>query len=95
VYLTTGGQPSAAGSTDFAAAARACGMAAQLADHPEALKDALVTGKIKDGPLLIRVPVGTVSPPTSFLLEDPVVLCEDFRRWQFNHRQGRPLSSQG
>ncbi len=80
-YLTTGGQPSAASTTDFVASARACGMAAQLADHPQALKDALVTGKTKDGPLLLRVPVGTVSPPTSFFLEDPVILCEDFRRW--------------
>jgi phosphonopyruvate decarboxylase len=64
-YLTTGGQPSASSSTDFVAAARACGMAAKLADHLDALRDALVTGKIEVGPLLIRVPVGTMSPPTS------------------------------
>jgi thiamine pyrophosphate-dependent acetolactate synthase large subunit-like protein len=85
-YLTTGGQPSASSSTDFVAAAHACGMTAQLADDPEALKDALGIGKTKDGPLLIRVPVGTVSPRTSFLLEDPVVLCEDFRRWLNSRR---------
>jgi sulfopyruvate decarboxylase subunit beta len=94
-YLTTGGQPSASSSTDFVAAARACGMAAKLADHPDALRDALVTGKIEDGPLLIRVPVGTVSPTTSFFLEDPVVLCEDFRRWLNCLHQGVSLSSQG
>jgi hypothetical protein len=44
-------------------------MAAKLADHPDALSDALVTGKIEDGPLLIRVPVGTVSPATRFSLK--------------------------
>jgi sulfopyruvate decarboxylase subunit beta len=85
-YLTTGGQPSASPSTDFVAAARACGIVGQLADHAAALQDALAAGKTKDGPLLIRVPVGTISPPTSFLLDDPVVLCEDFRRWLNSRR---------
>jgi sulfopyruvate decarboxylase subunit beta len=88
VYLTTGGQPSAAGSTDFVAAARACGMAGQLAEAPESLKASLVAGRTGDGPLLIRVPVGTVSPSTNFLLEDPVVLCEDFCRWLNSRRAG-------
>ena len=88
VYLTTGGQPSASGSTDFVAAARACGMAAQMAETREALEVSLVGGRTCDGPLLIRVPVGTISPSTNFLLEDPVVLGEDFCRWLNSHRAG-------
>jgi len=81
VYLATGGQPTAARTTDFAAVARACGFDAKDVDGPEALRAALAESLTHPGPLLLRVKVGTEAPSTAFFLEDPVVLAEDFRRW--------------
>ena len=81
MYLTTGGQPSSAASTDFVAAARACGFQGQSAKSREALRASLEEAQSQKGPLLVRVAVGTEAPRTGLMLEDPVVLCEDFRRW--------------
>ena len=81
VYLATGGQPTAASTTDFAAAARACGIAAWDVDGETDLRAALEGASTRDGPELLRVPIGTEAPPTPYFLEDPVVLAEDFRRW--------------
>lgn len=81
VYLATGGQPTAASSIDFAAAARACGFGAEDVDGPDALEAALARAREQPGPLFLRVLVGTTAPPTAYFLEDPVVLAEEFRRW--------------
>ena len=86
VYLATGGQPTAAASTDFVAAARACGLRAELVEGAAALEAALRTARAEDGPWLLRVPVGTAAPPTAFFLEDPVVLRADFDRWLASRR---------
>jgi sulfopyruvate decarboxylase subunit beta len=81
VYLATGGQPTAASSTDFVAAARACGFAAESVEGADALEAALGRASREPGPLLVHMRVGTAAPPTDYFLEDPVVLAEDFRRW--------------
>jgi len=81
VYLTTGGQPTAAATTDFVAAARACGIEAREIDGPDALRAAIAESITKPGPWLLHVKVGTQAPPTAFFLEDPAILAEDFRRW--------------
>jgi len=81
VYLATGGQPSAAASTDFVAAARACGLRSTLVEGSVALEAALRTARMEDGPWLLRVPVGMEAPPTPFFNADPVVLHADFDRW--------------
>src|SRR5262249_30829641 len=81
VYLATGGQPTAASSTDFAAAARACGWAAETVETADALEAALARACREPGPALVHMRVGTAAPPTDYFLEDPVVLAEDFRRW--------------
>jgi thiamine pyrophosphate-dependent acetolactate synthase large subunit-like protein len=83
VYLATGGQPTAAADADLAAVARACGWAAarEVEGTPEALADALEWARQSDGPLLLRVPVGTEQPKTDFFLEDPVVLGREFSDW--------------
>jgi thiamine pyrophosphate-dependent acetolactate synthase large subunit-like protein len=81
VYLATGGQPSAAASTDFVAAARACGLRSVLVEDAVALESALQTARTEDGPWLLRVPVGMEAPPTPFFNADPVVLHADFDRW--------------
>jgi thiamine pyrophosphate-dependent acetolactate synthase large subunit-like protein len=83
VYLATGGQPTAAHAVDLAAVARACGWAAarEVADTPEAVADALRWAQATDGPLLLRIPVGTEQPKTDFFLEDPVILGREFGDW--------------
>ena len=83
VYLATGGQPTAAGAADLASVARACGWA-DARDVPgseAALRDALAWARATDGPLFLRVPVGTEQPPTDFFLEDPSILGRQFQDW--------------
>jgi sulfopyruvate decarboxylase subunit beta len=81
VYLATGGQATAAATTDFVAVARACGVRSALVEGAAALEAALQTARTEDGPWLLRAPVGTEAPPTPFFNADPVVLHADFARW--------------
>jgi thiamine pyrophosphate-dependent acetolactate synthase large subunit-like protein len=82
VYLATGGQPTASPDLDLVAMALACGWAGARAVRDEAeLAGALDWARVTPGPLLIRVHIGTEQLPTDYLLADPVVLAEDFRRW--------------
>lgn len=85
VYLATGGQPTAAASVDYAAVARACGWAdaRDVDSTPSALSDALAEAARSEGPILLRVRVGTHQPKTDFFLEDPVVLARQFQDWLF------------
>jgi sulfopyruvate decarboxylase subunit beta len=81
VYLATGGQPTAASLVDFTAAARACGFTGVDAEGADGLRRALAEAKRSDGPTLIRVRVGTSTPPTDFFLEDPAVFGAAFTSW--------------
>jgi len=83
VYLATGGQPTFAADVDLAAVARACGWArADAIDSTsEDLQRALAWAASDQGPLLLRIPVGTEQPKTDFFLEDPVVLGRAFSDW--------------
>jgi thiamine pyrophosphate-dependent acetolactate synthase large subunit-like protein len=83
VYLATGGQPTAARDADLVGVARACGWAGarDVDSSPIALREALDWAMQTDGPLLLRVPVGTTQPRTGFFLEDPVVLGRTFSDW--------------
>ena len=83
VYLATGGQPTAAHSVDFVAAALACGWAAarEVESTDEAVTAELRWARAAEGPILLRIRVGTQQPKTDYFLEDPVVLARDFRDW--------------
>lgn len=81
VYLATGGQPTASSDIDFVAVARACGWQARDVVTQEELTDALAWSADETGPLLLRCQIGIEQIPTSYFLEDPAVLAEDFRRW--------------
>jgi sulfopyruvate decarboxylase subunit beta len=83
VYLATGGQPTAAGDVDLVAVAGGCGWAAarDVESTPEAVGAALAWAREADGPLLLRIRVGTEQPKTDFFLEDPVVLGRAFSDW--------------
>lgn len=83
VYFATGGQPTAAATTDFVAVAQACGWANawDIESTADALLSALQAARSQEGPLLLRMQISTATIPTDFFLEDPVVLGEDFRRW--------------
>jgi sulfopyruvate decarboxylase subunit beta len=83
VYLATGGQPTAASSTDFVQVALDCGWAAAR-DVPSdlaALRAALDWARSADGPILLRIRVGIDQPQTDYFLEDPVVLARQFEGW--------------
>ncbi|GAB3528154.1 thiamine pyrophosphate-dependent enzyme [Phytohabitans suffuscus] len=82
VYLATGGQPTAAADMDMPAVALACGWAAAwTVTTADELTAALVRTAATLGPVLVRIMISTRQIPTSFFLEDPVILAEDFRRW--------------
>src|SRR6202011_3551072 len=81
VYLATGGQPTAARDTDLSGVARACGWAGarDVESTPDGLREALDWAAQSEGPVLLRVPVGTDQPMTGFFLEDPVLLAHAFQ----------------
>jgi sulfopyruvate decarboxylase subunit beta len=83
VYLATGGQPTAAADADFSQVALACHWASarDVESTPEALSETLDWAATTDGPLLVRVRVGTEQPRTDFFLEDPVILAREFFDW--------------
>jgi sulfopyruvate decarboxylase subunit beta len=82
VYLATGGQPTAAADIDLVAVATACGWrGAREVRTAEELAAATAWALEREGPVLIRVHVGTAQLPVRFFLEDPAILAEDFRRW--------------
>jgi thiamine pyrophosphate-dependent acetolactate synthase large subunit-like protein len=83
VYLATGGQPTAAADADYAAIALACGWQAARDVEADiaAFEDALTWSDGQEGPILLRVQVGTEAPRTDYFLEDPVVLARQFMDW--------------
>jgi len=80
-YGSTGGQPTAADSTDFAGVARACKMVANDVDSAEGLRGALNEARAIEEPVLIRVRIGPKTEKTPYFLEDPAVLADTFRRF--------------
>jgi len=80
-YGSTGHQPTAAESTDFAATARACGMEGHDVETLDELKAALEEAKSIDAPVLIRAKINLQGQKTPYFLEDPVVLADTFRRY--------------
>ena len=77
-YAATGGQPSGASATDFAAVARACGYDGREVEGASALEVALAEARDAPGPLLLRVRIGPQNLKTPYFLEDPVVLGRSF-----------------
>jgi phosphonopyruvate decarboxylase len=82
VYLATGGQPTASADIDLVAVAKACNWAdARDVRTAGELAAATAWALTTEGPILIRVHIGTAQLPTGYFLEDPAILAEDFRRW--------------
>lgn len=79
-YASTGGQPTAAVTTDFAAVADGCGIRGVTADDESGFRAALTDAKRTAGPTLIRMMIDQRGIKTPYLLEDPVVLSAPFRR---------------
>lgn len=79
-YASTGNQPTAALTTDFAGVAKACGMTTDEVDSVDGLRAALEEAKAVDGPVLIRARINLQGRKTPYFLEDPVVLADTFRR---------------
>jgi thiamine pyrophosphate-dependent acetolactate synthase large subunit-like protein len=80
-YGSTGNQPTASVSTDFAGVAKACGMVAHDVESADDLRRALAEAKGVQAPVLIRVRIGTETRKTPYFLEDPVILADTFRRY--------------
>ena len=82
VYLATGGQPTAAADIDLVTVATACSWrGAREVRTAEELAAATDWALETEGPVLIRVHVGTAQLPVRYFVEDPAILAEDFRRW--------------
>ena len=82
VYLATGGQPTAAADIDLVTVATACSWrGAREVRTAEELAAATDWALETEGPVLIRVRVGTAQLPVPYFVEDPAILAEDFRRW--------------
>lgn len=80
VYAATGGQKTAAAAVDFCAIARGCGMAAAEVEDLAGLQRELDRCKAIDGPILLRVRISPQNAKVPYLLEDPVILGEAFRK---------------
>ena len=80
-YGSTGHQPTAAHTTDFAAVATACGMVAHDVDTVDGLKKALQEAKGVNAPVLIRARINLQGQKTDYFLHDPVVLADTFRKF--------------
>jgi sulfopyruvate decarboxylase subunit beta len=80
-YGSTGNQPTASATTDFAGVAKACGLVARDVESADDLRQALVESKGVDAPVLVRARIGTETRKTPYFLEDPVVLADTFRRY--------------
>lgn len=78
-YASTGGQPTAATTTDFAAVAEGCGIHGVMVDDAKGFRAALADAKQSDGPTLIRMMIDQRSIKTPYLLEDPILLSAPFR----------------
>ncbi len=79
-YASTGGQPTAATTTDFAAVAAGCGIRSTTVDDDAGFRTALADAKQTDGPTLVRMMIDQRSIKTPYLLEDPILLSAPFRR---------------
>ncbi|MCC7367515.1 MAG: phosphonopyruvate decarboxylase [Chloroflexi bacterium] len=80
-YGSTGHQPTAAHTTDFAGVARACGMLAHDVDTVGGLEAALEEAKGVNGPVLIRARINLQGQKTDYFLHDPVVLADTFQKF--------------
>jgi sulfopyruvate decarboxylase subunit beta len=80
-YGSTGHQPTAAHTTDFAAVATACGMVAHDVDTVDGLTKALTEAKGINAPVLIRARINLQGQKTDYFLHDPVVLADTFRKF--------------
>ncbi|MFN8637090.1 MAG: thiamine pyrophosphate-dependent enzyme [Chloroflexota bacterium] len=80
-YGSTGHQPTAAHTTDFAGVAKACGMRSDEVSTVDDLRKALDEAKTTPGPTLIRAKINLQGQKTPYFLEDPVVLADTFRRY--------------
>ena len=80
-YAATGGQPTGAEATDFAAVARACGFDGRDVEGAEALERELAAARREPGPRLLRVLIGPQNVRAGYFLEDPVVLGHRFKQF--------------
>lgn len=80
-YGSTGHQPTAAHTTDFAAVATACGMLAHDVNTVDSLKAALEEARTATAPVLIRARINLQGQKTDYFLHDPVVLADTFRKF--------------
>jgi sulfopyruvate decarboxylase subunit beta len=86
VYAATGGQKTASAAIDFAAVARGCGIAASDIANAEDFATELARCRTAPGPILLRVRITAENAKTPYLLEDPVLLGESFKRYIAAHR---------
>jgi sulfopyruvate decarboxylase subunit beta len=81
VYAATGGQMTAAAAVDFCAIARGCGLGASAAEDRADLAAELARCRTLPGPWLLHVRISPENARVPYLLEDPVVLADTFRRF--------------
>ncbi len=81
IYAATGGQKTASAAIDVSAVARGCGIDAADVDDAQSLARELDRCRTAPGPILLRVRIGPENAKVPYLLEDPVILGETFRRY--------------
>lgn len=79
-YASTGGQPTAATTTDFVTVAGGCGIRGWHAEDEAGFRAALGAAKATDAPTLVHLTIDQRSIQTPYLLEDPVLVAAPFRR---------------
>ncbi len=98
VYLATGGQPTASADIDLVAVAKACSWrGARDVRTADELAAATAWALTTEGPVLIRVHIGTAQLPAEIFLEDPAILRRGFPTLAASqrNRHRRETSSKG
>ncbi len=85
-YASTGGQPTAAATTDFVMLAEACGLVAWDTGDEAGFRAALAQARATARPALVRMKIDERSIKTPYFLEDPVLASASFRRLVGNRR---------
>jgi sulfopyruvate decarboxylase subunit beta len=86
IYAATGGQKTASEAIDFCTVARGCGLEAAEIEDEASLERELIRCRTAPGPIFLRVRISPQNAKTPYLLEDPVVLGETFRRYLAENR---------
>jgi len=80
-YASTGNQITCAPSVDFCVIAQGCGIRAMRPEGADAFRAALRQARDMQEPVVLHVPIGQQNLKVPYVLEDPVLLADQFKSY--------------